>query len=93
MAKIFQKAGKPWWGALVPIYNSYLLLKVAGLSGWWLLGLSVPVINLFVFAFVFHKLAESFGKGIGYTLGLIFVSPIFFPLLAFGGARHQSNAV
>ncbi|GAA3435391.1 hypothetical protein [Kutzneria kofuensis] len=28
--KVFEKAGRPGWGAIIPIYNLYLLLKVAG---------------------------------------------------------------
>ena len=28
--KIFVKAGQPGWACLVPIYNAYILLKIAG---------------------------------------------------------------
>lgn len=32
--KTFQKAGKPGWGAVVPIYNVVLLLEIAGKPIW-----------------------------------------------------------
>ena len=34
-------------------------------------------------------LAKAFGKGPGFALGLIFLGPIFFPLLAFSDASYQ----
>jgi hypothetical protein len=43
MWKVFTKAGQPGWGAIIPIYNVYLLCKIAGKPGWWVilfLGLS-----------------------------------------------------
>lgn len=36
-----------------------------------------------------YKLAKAFGKGIGFTLGLLFLNPIFLMILGFGGARYQ----
>jgi fructose-specific phosphotransferase system IIC component len=32
--KMFEKAGQPGWAILVPIYNAYILLKIAGRPGW-----------------------------------------------------------
>ncbi|MFY7972737.1 MAG: DUF5684 domain-containing protein [Flavobacteriales bacterium] len=36
-----------------------------------------------------HRLSKAFGKGIGFTLGLLFLSFIFLPILAFGDAQYQ----
>lgn len=36
-----------------------------------------------------HKLSLSFGHGIGFTLGLIFLNPIFILILGFGSSRYQ----
>ncbi|HHS12687.1 MAG TPA: hypothetical protein ENN03_02835 [bacterium] len=30
--KVYVKAGKPGWGCLIPFYNIYLLLEIAGMS-------------------------------------------------------------
>lgn len=36
-----------------------------------------------------HKLARAFGKGVGFTIGLIVLQPIFLMILAFGSAQYQ----
>lgn len=36
-----------------------------------------------------HKLSKSFGHGVGFTLGLIFLHPIFLLILAFGSSEYQ----
>jgi cellulose synthase/poly-beta-1,6-N-acetylglucosamine synthase-like glycosyltransferase len=48
MWKIFEKAGRPGWKALIPIYNYYIMLEIVGRPGWWLLLLFVPFVNLIV---------------------------------------------
>ena len=35
-----------------------------------------------------HKMSVSFGHGIGFTLGLIFLQPIFYLILAFGKSEY-----
>ncbi|MDD3219562.1 MAG: DUF5684 domain-containing protein [Lachnospiraceae bacterium] len=35
-----------------------------------------------------HKLSVSFGHGVGFTLGLIFLNPIFTLILAFGSSEY-----
>ena len=86
--KVFVKAGKPGWACLIPIYNAYVLLKIAGKPGWWLLLLLIPLVNL-VFGFLtMLGLAERFGKSVGYALGLIFLPIIFYPLLAYGEVTY-----
>lgn len=35
-----------------------------------------------------HKLSKAFGHGIGFTLGLIFLSPIFMLILGFGNSQY-----
>ena len=34
---VYEKAGEPGWACLIPVYNYYVLLRIAGRSGWWLL--------------------------------------------------------
>lgn len=92
MWRVFEKAGRPGWAAIIPIYNIYVLLKVAGWSGWWLLALCVPLVNVLVSIFITYDLAKAFGKGFGYFLGLWFLSFIFLPVLGFGGAQYQGRS-
>lgn len=88
MWRIFDKAGHPGWTSLVPIYNAYVMLEVAGKPGWWLLLMVVPVANFVVAVMVAFGVAEMFGKGWGFGLGIMFFPWIFYPILAFGSAQH-----
>jgi hypothetical protein len=87
--KMFGKAGRPGWAAIIPIYNTYVLLKVAGMSGWWLLGFFVPFLNIFVALYLWWKVSEAYGHGFGYFLGLWFLTPIFLMMLGFGKSQYQ----
>ena len=92
MWKIFKKAGVPGWGAIVPIYNAYLLFKISLGNGWLFLLMLVPLVNVVVLIIVYAKLAAAFGKGVGYTLGLIFLTSSFTPILGLGSAEYQKTA-
>lgn len=86
--KIFEKAGVAGWKAIIPIYNFYVLLKIVGKPGWWLILLIVPIANLVILIWTYNMLSKSFGKDEGFTVGLILLGFIFFPILAFGSAKY-----
>ncbi|MFW6131322.1 MAG: DUF5684 domain-containing protein [Candidatus Aminicenantaceae bacterium] len=86
--RIFEKAGQPGWGAIIPIYNVYLLLKVAKRPGWWLILYLIPIVNIVIHIIVVFDIAKNFGKGVGFGFGLLFLSFIFYPILAFGSAQY-----
>jgi hypothetical protein len=87
--KTFEKAGKPGWAAIIPIYNIIVLLEITGKPIWWILLFLIPIVNIVIAIMVYHALSTSFGKGVGFTLGLIFLSFIFFPILGFGDATYS----
>jgi hypothetical protein len=88
MWKVFVKAGQPGWAAIVPIYNMIVLLQIVGRPVWWILLCFIPLVNLVVSIMIMIDLAKSFGQGAGFGIGLVFLGFIFFPVLAFGGARY-----
>lgn len=88
MWQVFTKAGKPGWACLIPIYNAYVLLQIAGKPGWWLILFIIPLVNLIIAILVSIALAERFGKGAGFGLGLAFLGFIFYPILGFGDAEY-----
>lgn len=90
--KVFTKAGEPGWAAIVPIYNLIVLLKIAGKPAWWILLMLIPVVNLVPFVMIPLQVAKNFGKGVGFALGLMFLGPIFYPVLGFGSAQYHPVA-
>ncbi|MBA4384021.1 MAG: signal peptidase I [Anaerolinea sp.] len=93
MWKIYVKAGKPGWAAIVPIYNILVQLEIVGRPWWYLLLLLVPVVNIVIGIMILFDLAKVFGKGTGFGFGLLFLSFIFIPILAFGDAQYQAPVV
>ena len=87
--KTFAKAGKPGWGAIIPIYNVILLLDIAGRPIWWIILFFIPFVNFVVCIIVGIDVARNFGKGAGFGLGLAIFSFIFYPILGFGDAQYQ----
>lgn len=87
--RMFAKAGRPGWAAIVPIYNIIVLLQVSGKPWWWIFLMLIPVVNIIIFFLVYLGLARNFGKGAGFAIGLFFLGIIFFPILAFGDAQYQ----
>ena len=92
MWKVFVKANKPGWAALVPIYNLFVLAEVGGKPSWWAILLFVPLVNLIVFVVICMGVAKNFGKNELYGIGLALLGFIFFPLLGFGTARYRKVA-
>lgn len=92
MWKVFTKAGEPGWAAIIPIYNMIVMLRIIGRPLWWIVLFFIPLINFIVAIVVYIDLAKSFGKGVGFGLGLVFLQFIFFPILGFGDARYIGPA-
>ena len=88
LAKIFKKAGKPGWHAIIPFLSSYDEFEIAWGNGILFLLLLIPGVNLVIEILYSIKLAKSFGKGDGFALGLIFLPYIFVPILAFDQSRY-----
>src|SRR5215469_11603930 len=90
--RVFTKAGQPGWAAIIPFYNFYVLCKIGQKPGWWWIFLFVPVVNAIISLIVKLGVAENFGKGIGFGLGLWLLPVIFYPILAFGDAQYRPAA-
>src|SRR5262245_22416593 len=75
--RIFTKAGEPGWASLVPIYNGMILSKICGRGEMFGLLLLVPCVNIVISIMLMFDLARVFGKGPGFAVGLLLLSPIF----------------
>lgn len=92
MWRVFSKAGQPGWAAIIPIFNVYIMCKVAGRPGWWLLLMLIPFVNLIIAIILSVDIAKRFGKGVGFAIGMVLLPFIFWPILAFGGAQYEGAA-
>jgi len=90
--KTFEKAGQPGWAAIIPIYNLYILCKIAGRPWWWIILMFIPIVSIVILAILSIDVAKSFGKGAGFGIGLWLLAPVFYPILGFGDAQYQGPA-
>lgn len=88
MWKIFEKAGKPGWAAIIPFYNIYVLFEITWGNGWKFLFQLIPIANIVFAIITMVKLAKAFGKSGGFAVGLIFLSIIFYCILAFDQSQY-----
>lgn len=87
--KIFVKAGKPGWAAIIPFYDSYILFEIIYGSGWKFLLLLIPFYNIYLYFKTFILLAHKFGKSTGFGIGIVFLPFVFLPILGFGDAEYH----
>ena len=82
---IYKKAGKHAWAPFIPIYRNVVMLKICGMSPWWLLLLLVPIVGWIGLWLVSvaskFMLAEKFGRGVAFSFGLWLLAPIFETIL------------
>jgi len=88
----FKKAGQPGWAGFVPFYNVYIMLKMVGRPGWWLILYFIPFVNIVISILVYYDVSKSFGHGGAFTVGLVFLAPIFFYILWLGPSRYLGPA-
>lgn len=90
--KIYVKANKPGWACLIPIYNVIVLLEIIGKPWWWLLLFFVPIANVVIAIWMTNLLSKSFGKDEVFTVGLILLPFVFYPILGLGDAKYNGPA-
>ena len=92
MWKMFEKAGQAGWKAIIPIWNTIILMKISGYSPWLILLFLVPIANVIMIILMYSGIAKAYGKGLGTTLGLLFFNTIFILILGFGTSKYVGNA-
>jgi len=79
------------WKAIIPIWNTIVLLRIAGRPWWWVFLFLVPIVSLVVLFVMYIDVAKAFGKGAGFGVGMTLLSFIFNPILGFGDAEFQGS--
>lgn len=95
--KIFTKAGKPGWAAVVPVYNAVVYFQICGLNPWLLLLFLVPYLNVVAISIIlsisYVNLTRAFKRDIYYMFGLMFFNILFLAIFAFGNDRYSREAM
>lgn len=86
--KIFTKAGQEGWKSLIPFYNAYVQLQITKQPTIWLLYFFIPFVNIYFGIKHIHGLSRAFGKDVGFTVGIILLPIVFYPILAFGDSKY-----
>lgn len=84
MWKLFEKAGKPGWASLIPIYNTLVMIEIVGKPTIWILWLLIPCTSPIFAIWLINLFVKSYGKDEAYTVGILLLPIVFLPLLAFG---------
>lgn len=90
--QVFEKAGEAGWQSIIPIWNSIVLLRIAGRPAWWFILYLIPIVNIVIHFIVMIDIARSFGKGTGFGVLLALFPYVVFPILAFGSAQYRPTA-
>jgi signal peptidase I len=76
---LFRKAGEPGWQALIPIYNTYVMLKIADRPIYWFLLQFIPVVGWFISLGILVEFIKVFGKFKFYQHALtVFSAGLYF---------------
>lgn len=89
--KMFTKAHQPGWASIVPLYSTVKTLEITNYPLWWAVVMVVPIVNLFFIVIVTRRIAAVFGRGAWFTVGLIFLPFIFYPIVAWGKSNYSNS--
>ena len=88
---IFEKSGRNGFYALIPIYNIIILLKITEKPVWWFVLFLIPIVNLVIAIWVTNILSKKFSKSEGFTIGLVLLPFLFYPVLALDDSEYKND--
>lgn len=83
---INMKANKPWWVAVVPIYNIVVLTEIAFEKIIYVIFLFIPIVNIIFILVLFYQIGKKFNKNA--ILTMLF-SIFMLPIIAFGTSTYR----
>lgn len=101
---MFKKAGVPAWKALVPFYNVWIMVELAGMKRYWFFLQFIPIVGWFITVAILIDFVKTFGKFAFWEHALTVLLPLlFFVYVGFNqtdkylGAdsviRHKKSAI
>ena len=89
---MFKKAEIDAWKALVPFYNTWLMVKKMDLKIYWFLFQFIPIAGQFVTIWILIKFVEHFGRfHLLHHAATVFVPFIYFPYLGFSTSERYAG--
>ncbi len=76
--KLYIKAGRKPWEAIIPVYNAVVLMQIINRPKWWVILLFIPIINLLMFPIIWVETIRSFGKNSSKDTWLVILSLGFY---------------
>ena len=86
--KIYVKLGESGWKALIPLFNIFIFTKLIDKPVWWFIIYLIFPLGHILYGLQIGKL---FGKNLIFTIGLIILPLVFYPIIAFGKAEQISK--
>lgn len=78
-AKLFLKAGLPWWAVFVPVYNVMIAMKLIGRPTWHAFLFFTPAV-VYLLPRTILEVAQSFGKHKTSDFILVLLFNVFYIL-------------
>lgn len=88
LAKIYKKANRSGLSAIIPFYNTIILLEIVNFPKWYFILTLIPILNLIIYIKIVLSLVKLFHKSKLFGLGLIILPFIFYPILAFNDSEY-----
>ncbi len=86
--RMFEKAGKPGWAAIIPFYNLWVMMEIIGRPNVHMLWCLCPIANI-VFALIWYiELSQSFGRSAGWGVLAFFFPFVAWPIIGFGEDKY-----
>jgi len=90
---MFKKAGIEGWKALVPFYNTWLMVSKMELKTYWFLFQFIPIAGQFVTIWICIKFVEHFGRfSLLHHAATVLVPFLYFPYLGFSKNERYAGA-
>lgn len=93
--KIFKKARRNGWEAIIPFYNSYVLFEISGYPGWYIFLGFIPfigsIILLVLQIMAYLSLSKKFHKNEVFGILMVFFPYICYPILAFSDVTYDEK--
>ena len=87
--KMFQKAGYPAWNALIPLWNTWHILRLTHKPKWWFFAQFIPILGYLFSVGIYLEFVRSFGKTKLYQHAAAAIVPFLY--FAYIGFNHKDR--